>query len=198
VNRISFGTIITLAKSGMLASHVPMLIERSGENLGTLFGHIARGNIQWRETLPAGQGLAVFLGPDAYISPNWYYSQKEGGRVVPTWNYVAIHVRGPVTFFEDTEKIREIVTRLTKHHEAYSKNPWEVTDAPEDYISGELRQIVGFEMPIVKIEGKWKLSQNRPEEDRKSVMKNLQERDNFGDKAVSREMKSRESKPDLR
>ena len=193
VDRISFGTMITVTKSGIMASHVPMLIDRSRGELGTVFGHVARGNSQWRDSSPGSQGLAVFLGPDAYISPNWYKTKEETGKVVPTWNYVAIHVRGPVTFFEDAERLRGIVTKLTEHHEAYSKKPWNVTDAPAAYVSGELRQIVGFEMPIVKIEGKWKLSQNRPEADRNSVMTHLLERDRLRDEEVSYEMKRRES-----
>jgi transcriptional regulator len=191
VNRVSFGTIITLAKSGILVSHVPMLIEGSKGDRGILFGHVARGNMQWRESSPGGEGLAVFLGPDAYISPRWYKSKEETGKVVPTWNYIAIHVRGPVTFFEDTARIREIVTRLTEHHESYEEKPWKVTDAPPDYIDGELRQIVGFEMRIVRIEGKWKMSQNRPEADQNRVMTNLLERDRLRDEEVSYEMKRR-------
>ena len=193
VNRVSFGTIITVTKSGILASHVPMLIDRSKGDPGALFGHVARGNAQWRESSPGGEGLAVFLGPDAYIAPRWYKTKEETGTVVPTWNYTAIHVRGPVTFLEDTARIREIVTKLTEHHEAYSKKPWKVTDAPPDYINGELKQIVGFEMQIVKVEGKWKMSQNRPEADRDSVMINLLERARLRDEEVSYEMKRRGS-----
>ncbi len=193
VNRVSFGTIISMTKSGILASHVPMLIDRSKGDHGILFGHVARGNAQWRGSSPGGEGLAVFLGPDAYISPRWYKTKEETGKVVPTWNYIAIHVRGPVIFFEDTARIREIVTKLTEHHEAYSKKPWKVSDAPPDYINGELKQIVGFEMQIVKIEGKWKISQNRPEADRDSVMINLLERDRLRDEEVSYEMKRRGS-----
>jgi transcriptional regulator len=191
VDHISFGTLVTVNTSGISASHVPMLIDRSRGELGTLFGHVARGNSQWRDSPAGGQGLAIFLGPDAYVSPSWYPTKKETGKVVPTWNYVAIHVRGPVTFFEDIERIREIVTKLTKHHEAGSKKPWEVTDAPADYIDGELRSIVGFEMPIAKIEGKWKMSQNRPEGDRESVITNLMDRHKLRDEEVSREMKGR-------
>lgn len=191
MNRLSFGTIITLTKLGMSASHVPMLIDGSRGGLGTLFGHVARGNAQWRDSPPGGQGLAIFLGPDAYISPSWYTTKKETGKVVPTWNYVAIHVRGPVTFFEETERIRGIVTKLTEHHEADSKKPWQITDAPADYIGGELKQIVGFEMPIAKIEGKWKMSQNRPKSDRESVVTNLLERDRLRDEEVSHEVRRR-------
>ena len=189
VNRLSFGTIITSTKSGIRASHVPMLIDRSRGERGTLFGHVARGNIQWRESSSGNEGLAVFLGPNAYISPSWYKTKQENGKVVPTWNYVAIHVRGSVPFFEGTERLREIVTKLTQHHEVDSKNPWAITDAPADYIEDELKQIVGFEMPIETIEGKWKMSQNRPDADREKVIINLLERDRLRDEEVSREVK---------
>ncbi len=118
--------------------------------------------------------------------------KTENGKVVPTWNYVAIHVRGLVSFFEEAERIRGIVTKLTKHHEAYSKTPWEITDAPSDYVDDELKLIVGFEMPIAKIEGKWKMSQNRPEDDRSNVIVNLLERDRLRDKEVACEMKNRD------
>ena len=192
VNRVSFGTIITTNESRIMASHVPMLIDSSRSERGVLFGHIARGNMQWRESSPGVEGLAVFLGPDAYISPRWYKTKEETGKVAPTWNYVAIHVRGPVTFFEDTARIREIVTKLTEHHEAYSEKPWKVTDAPPDYIDRELRQIVGFDMEIVEIEGKWKMSQNLPETDRKNAIVKLLERDRHRDKEVSSEIKRRE------
>jgi transcriptional regulator len=191
VNRLSFGTIITTTKGGILASHVPMLVDSTRGEFGTLFGHVARGNAQWRDSALGGQGLAVFLGPDAYISPSWYRTKVDTGKVVPTWNYIAIHVRGPVTFFEETERIRGIVTNLTEHHEADSSKPWKITDAPGNYIDEELRQIVGFEMPIVKIEGKWKMSQNRPEADQKNVIARLLERDRLRDKEVSTEMKRR-------
>jgi transcriptional regulator len=159
-----------------------MLIDRSKGDDGILLGHVARGNPQWRESSPGVEGLAVFLGPDTYISPRWYKTKEETGKVVPTWNYIAIHVRGPVTFFEEAARIREIVTKLTEHHEAYSKKPWKVTDAPPDYIDAELRQIVRFEMPVVRIEGKCKMSQNRPDADRNRVMTNLLERDRLREK----------------
>jgi transcriptional regulator len=197
INRISFGTIITMGNSGILASHVPMLIDKSRGERGTLFGHIARGNMQWRESSPENQGLAVFLGPDAYISPNWYETKTETGKTVPTWNYIAIHVRGPVRFFEETERIRDIVTKLTNHHEADSTEPWQVTDAPADYINKELKMIIGFEMPIVKIEGKWKMSQNRSQTDRDSVMSNLVERNRLKDREVAHEMNIRRTEADF-
>jgi transcriptional regulator len=176
IERLSFGTLITVGKSGLFASHVPMLIDRASGERGTLFGHIARGNSQWRDTTPEQEALAVFLGPDTYITPGWYQTKKDTGEVVPTWNYIAVHVRGPVSFFDDPPRLLEIVTKLTKHHEQLSARPWEVTDAPPEYVEKELKSIVGFEVRVTGIEGKWKLSQNRPEADRRGVMKGLSER----------------------
>ena len=188
VDRISFGTLVTAGLSGIIASHIPMLIDRDQGSHGTLFGHLAKGNSQWKDSKPGEEGLAIFLGPDAYITPSWYESKKETGKVVPTWNYITVHVRGPVSFFEDAERLMDIVTKLTKHHEAYSKNPWQVADAPSDYIGRELKSIVGFEMEIARIEGKWKLSQNKPQGDRDGVRKGLAERGRPFDEAVSAEM----------
>jgi transcriptional regulator len=176
VERSGFGTLITNGKSGIVASHIPMLIDKARGEKGVLFGHIARGNQQWRETPPGSEGLAVFLGPDAYITPRWYAKTKEDGKVVPTWNYVTVHVRGPVTFFEDPKKLRQFVTELTKRHEAGAEEPWEVDKAPQEFIRGELRSIVGFEMPISSIEGKYKLSQNRSDADREGAKAGLKGR----------------------
>jgi len=192
VDSISFGTLVTSGRSGILASHIPMLVDRARGDRGTLFGHLARGNSQWRESEP-GEGLAMFLGSDAYITPAWYKSTLETGEVVPTWNYITVHVRGPVTFFDDDRRLLDVVTKLTNHHEAYSKEPWRVTEAPSDYIAKELKSIVGFEMEIAKIEGKWKLSQNRSQADREGVMAGLMERGLPGDGEVSREMQAREA-----
>ncbi|MDA4137308.1 MAG: FMN-binding negative transcriptional regulator [Thaumarchaeota archaeon] len=190
IRKIGFGTLVTSAASGMLASHVPLLLDASRGERGLLYGHIARGNLQWRDTLPGSEGLAIFLGPDAYVTPRWYQTKKEDGKVVPTWNYVAIHVRGPVTFFEDPERLREVVTELTTLHESGAEDPWEVTDAPADYIQTQLKSIVGFEMPIARVEGKWKMSQNRPEPDHEGVIAGLDERDQNRDAEVSAEMRS--------
>jgi transcriptional regulator len=152
---------------------------------------VSRGNHQWRDTPSGSEGLAIFLGPDAYITPRWYQTKKETGEVVPTWNYTAIHARGPVTFFEDAEWLRAAVTSLTRHHESTAENPWEVGDAPEAYIDAQLKTIVGFEMPITSIEGKWKMSQNRPEADREGVIAGLEERNSGLDSDVSNEVRTR-------
>ncbi|HZW84401.1 MAG TPA: FMN-binding negative transcriptional regulator [Nitrososphaerales archaeon] len=191
VERIGFGTLVTNGKSGLYATHIPMLIDPSKGKNGLLYGHIARGNSQWRETPAGSEALAVFLGPDAYITPRWYQETKKTGKVVPTWNYIAIHVRGPITFLQDEGRLREMVTLLTRRQESEAENPWEVESAPQDFIRGELRSIVGFEMPITKIEGKWKLSQNRSEEDREGAKKGLKKRGRPKDLAVLERMKER-------
>jgi transcriptional regulator len=157
----------------MEASHVPMLLDPEPAPFGTLHGHIARSNPQWQRAPAEGDALAIFLGPDAYISPSWYVTKRETGKVVPTWNYVAIHVYGPLRFFDDADRLLAHVTRLTERHEAGRATPWAVTDAPEDYIGEQLKRIVGFEMPITRLEGKWKMSQNRPARDRVGVVEGL-------------------------
>jgi transcriptional regulator len=189
IAKIGFGTLVTTSRSGLLASHIPMMLDTSGGDNGLIYGHLARGNAQWRETPPASEGLAIFLGPDAYVTPRWYETKKEDGKVVPTWNYVAIHVRGPVTFFEDADRLRQVVTRLTLHHESAAEEPWEVADAPEEYVEAQLKSIVGFELPIARIEGKWKMSQNRPEKDYAGVISGLEQRCLGGDPEVSAEMR---------
>jgi len=163
---------------GFEASHVPMLIDPEPTPYGTLRGHVARANSQWRnaEKKPAVgvQALVMFLGPNAYITPSWYATKKQTGKVVPTWNYTAVHAHGAVTFFEDRDRLLDIVTRLTKRHEGQRAAPWAVTDAPADYIATMLKAIVGFEMPIARLEGKWKLGQNRSAEDIAGVREGLQ------------------------
>ncbi len=191
VDRISFGTLVTEGNSGILASHIPMLIDKERGSKGTLFGHLARGNSQWRDSKP-GECLAMFLGPDAYITPSWYETRLETGRVVPTWDYIAVHVRGPVRFFDDQARLMDVVTKLTEHHEAYSKNPWRVGDAPPDYIEKELKSVVGFEMEVGVIEGKWKLSQNRTQADRDGAKAGLVERGLPYDGVVSKGIEAHE------
>ena len=167
MRRIAFGSLVTSA-GGIAASHVPMLIDAAPEPYGTLEGHIARDNPQWRAG--TGEALAIFLGPDTYVSPSWYPSKAKHGRVVPTWNYVAIHAYGRVAFFDDRTRLEALVTRLTATHEAGRPKPWATSDAPRDYLDQMLGAIIGFTLPIVRLEGKWKMSQNRPPEDRAGVV----------------------------
>jgi len=173
MGRIGFGTLVTLGAEGFEASHVPMLVDPTPAPRGTLIGHIARGNGQWRATGAGVAALAMFVGPDAYISPGWYATKRETGKVVPTWNYVAVHAHGRVRFFDEAERLLRLVTRLTEAHEGRRARPWAVTDAPADYIAGMLKGIVGFELPIDRLEGKWKLGQNRSAADRAGVAEAL-------------------------
>ena len=167
-------TLVTLTTDGLIASHVPMLLDPDPGPYGTLLGHVARPNPQARGAVPGVQALAIFQGPDAYITPSWYATKRENGKVVPTWNYVTIHAYGLVEFFDDTERLRAIVTRLTEREERARAEPWAVTDAPADFIEGMLRGIVGFALPIARLEGKWKMSQNRPAQDRAGVAAGLE------------------------
>jgi len=166
--RAGIATLVTAGAGGLEASHVPMLLDAEPAPFGTLLGHIARDNPQWRGG--AGEALAIFLGPDAYVSPSAYPTKKESGKVVPTWNYVAIHGQGPIEWFDDAERLRAIVTRLTQKHEGGRAAPWAVTDAPPDYVAMMLKAIVGFAIPLARLEGKWKMSQNRPPADRAGVV----------------------------
>ncbi len=175
IRRTGLATLVTLGNDGLIASHVPMLLDTEPAPYGTLLGHVARPNPQARGAVPGVEALAIFQGPDAYITPSWYATKRENGKVVPTWNYVAIHAYGPVEFFDDKERLRAIVTRLTERQESTRAEPWAVTDAPADFTDVMLKGIVGFALPIVRLEGKWKMSQNRPAQDRAGVVDGLTE-----------------------
>jgi transcriptional regulator len=167
------GTLVTLGASGLFASHIPLVLEDDGSPFGVLRGHISRANPQWRDFVPTVDALAMFAGQQHYISPNWYPGTKEHGREVPTWNYVVVHASGPLKVIEDHEWLLTNVEKLTNLHEAGSPVPWKVSDAPEDFIRSQLKGIVGLELPIQRLEGKWKVSQNRTERERKGVIDGL-------------------------
>jgi transcriptional regulator len=164
-------TLVTITQDGLIASHIPLLLDPEPAPYGTLLGHLARPNPQARGAI--GEALAIFHGPDAYITPSWYATKRETGKVVPTWNYVAIHAAGPIEFFDDTDRLLDIVTRLTEKQEAGRTAPWAVSDAPANFVQGMLKGIVGFAIPLTRLEGKWKMSQNRPAEDRAGVVAGL-------------------------
>ena len=166
--------LVTTGSRGLDASHFPLLYDPSPVPFGVLRGHMARGNRQWQEYVSGSVALAIFSGPEHYISPTWYSSTKETGKVVPTWNYVAIHARGPLTFHEDRAWLLENVRVLTDEHEKAFAQPWRVEDAPPDYIDKMLGGIVGVELAITSLEGKWKVSQNRALEDRESAIAGLE------------------------
>src|SRR5215469_15589183 len=167
--------LVTLTEQGLVATMLPFIyVPEAGEH-GALHGHVARNNTQWK--LPAlGDSLVIVRGPDAYISPSWYASKAEHGRVVPTWNYVTAHVYGELIVHDDPAWTEDLVRRLTAKHEAGSAHPWSVDDAPPEYIAGQLRAIVGIELAITRIEAKAKLSQNRPEVDVDGVIEGLRAR----------------------
>jgi transcriptional regulator len=161
IRNIKLGTLITLGSEGIEASPLPMLVDPEPGPFGTLYGHLARANPQWKRAASEPEALVTFLGPNAYVTPSWYETKRETGKVVPTWNYITIHAYGSPRFIQDRDELLGIVTRLTNRHESERKQPWAVTDAPADYIDGMLKAIVGFALPITRLEGKWKLSQNR-------------------------------------
>ncbi len=173
IRESGLATLVTVGAAGPFASHVPMLLDANRGKHGTLRGHLARPNPQSKDIVAGQPALAIFLGPDAYISPAWYATKKENGKVVPTWNFVAIHASGPIRFFDDAETLLPLVTELTQKFESKRAEPWAVSDAPADYIQGMLRGIVGFEIEIATLEGKWKMSQNRPAADRTGTVEGL-------------------------
>jgi transcriptional regulator len=173
IRACGLATLVTLTADGMIASHVPLLLDPEKPPFGALIGHLARPNPQAREAI--GDALAIFLGPEGYITPSYYATKRETGKVVPTWNYTAIHAYGRLRFFDDRAELRDIVTRLTDRHENERAAPWLVTDAPADFVQGMLNGIIGFELVITRLEGKRKMSQNRPAADRTGVVTGLRE-----------------------
>jgi len=167
-----FGLLISVGPDGPEANGVPFLLDAGGAPLGVLKSHVARANDQWRN-LDGQRVLIVFQGPQAYVSPSLYETKRETGKVVPTWNYVMVQARGFVRVHEERDWLHAQVSALTKTHEQGRSQPWAVSDAPALYIESQLKGIVGIEIIIDVIEGKWKVSQNRPEVDRRGVAHGL-------------------------
>ena len=161
------GTLVTNGPDGPEATHLPLCLDAGA---GLLRCHMARANSQWRRLQSGGRALVIFAGADHYITPNWYPSKREHGKVVPTWNYVAVHVEGTARLFEDTPSLIRHLNELTDSQEARFPEPWSVADAPPDYVEGLTKTIVGVEIAMDRIEGKWKASQNRSTADRQSVI----------------------------
>ncbi len=176
-------------------SHLPLfLVAEEGEH-GVLYGHLARANPHWRGLAAAGRAVAVFRGAEAYVSPNWYPSKQEHHRVVPTWNYEAVHAEGPVEVIEDPARLLAIVTRLTEANEAAQPRPWQVSDAPEAFIAGQLKGIVGLALRIEVLTGKRKLSQNRPPADRDGAIAALAASPDPRDRATAAAMRQAAENP---
>ena len=170
--------LVTATDDGLLATLMPMLWDEPGSRpglgpWGALVGHIARNNAQWR-TPAIGEAMVIVRGPDAYISPRWYAAKREHGRVVPTWNYVTVQAHGRLVVHDDVDWLETNVRRLTDTHEAQAGEPWSVDDAPRRYIDGQLRAIVGIEVILDRVVGKWKLGQNRSDEDIAGAIEGLE------------------------
>ena len=169
VHAVATAQLVTVGDDGMPdATFLPVLWE--GDRL---VGHLARANAHWRRIVDGSPALAIVTGPDAYVSPSWYATKAEHGKVVPTWNYSVVHLRGSVVVHDDPSWVRSLVTRLTERHESSRDEPWAVSDAPRDYIEKNLRPIVGVEVVVETFEAKAKLSQNRSAEDRAGVARGL-------------------------
>jgi transcriptional regulator len=187
-----FATLVSIGPSGDLwATHLPVVLDPARGAHGVIEGHVARANPHHmlvraaeEQAATTRESLVIFTGPDAYVTPSWYPSKAAHGRVVPTWNYIAVHAYGSLTLREDPSWLLEHVTRLTTQSEAGRPAPWAVSDAPEDYVAEQLKAIVGFELQITRVEGRWKMSQNRPSEDIDGVVKGLGASERPMDRAV--------------
>jgi transcriptional regulator len=169
------GLLITAGPGGLMANAVPFLVYADGSEHGTLRAHVSRANPQWRELAAVEECLVVFQGRQKYITPSWYATKRETGKVVPTWNYITVHAWGHPQAISDAAWLRRQIDDLTSQQEGALPDPWKVTDAPEDFVTAQIKGIVGIEIPIGRIEGKWKVSQNRTEVDRAGVIAGLRE-----------------------
>ena len=172
------GALVVLTARGLDANHVPFEVNPEPAPFGTLRCHVARANPMWREFAVDVGAMVIFQGPQSYVSPGWYPTKREHGKVVPTWNYAVVHAQGPLRVIDDRVWLRQLIERLTNHHEAPRRDPWQVTDAPADFVDTMVNAIVGIEIPIAQLTGKWKVSQNRPTVDREGVVAGLSQQGN--------------------
>lgn len=186
----AFGTLVTAGADGIEATHLPFVLARDEGPLGTLYAHVARGNDHIARH--HGEVLSIFTGPHAYISPNGYPGKATHHREVPTWNYIAVHAYGTPETFTDPDRLLDLLSRLTdqSEHDSGQAQPWKLSDAPADYVAPMLRGIVGIRLPIARIEGKWKLGQNRPAEDREGAAQLLSQSPGDKAQAIAKAMRS--------
>ena len=175
IHASALATLVSMTADGIIASHAPLMLDPDPAPYGTLIGHLAKANQHARAANPGVQTLVIFQGPDGYITPSYYAAKQEHGKVVPTWNYAAIHAYGTLEAFDDPARLLEVVMRLTRRHEKARTKPWAVSDAPENFVQSMLRSIVGIALPIVRLEGKVKMSQNRPAADIAGVIDGLRQ-----------------------
>jgi transcriptional regulator len=189
IERNSFATLVTHGADGLIASHLPFMYRCDEGAHGTLLCHLARPNPQVADLLAGSEALVVFAGPHGYVSPSWYEKKP----AVPTWNYVAVHAYGTPRAIEDSAALIRLVGELAELHEGGRKAPWRLSDEPADYAAGMVRGIIGFAIPIARLEGKFKLSQNRSAVDRRLVVAALRDENDPGASAVAALMESRET-----
>ena len=167
------GLLVTNGHSGLIANPIPFALAPTASSLGTSRAHLSRANPQWKDFDPAQEVLVVFQGVETYITPSWYEAKREHGKVVPTWNYAIVQAYGRMKTIDDPAWLLQQITAITDVQEASRAEPWSVNDAPSDFLAGQLKGIVGIEIEITRIEGKWKVSQNKPEADRRGDAEGL-------------------------
>ncbi len=193
MNANPFATLVT-GTGGLFATHLPLILRPTDGPLGTLEGHVARANAHHKQVTGDTDALVIFAGPHTHITPSWYPSKLENERVVPTWNYVAVHVYGTLRFRDDTEFLQAHVSRLTERHESARGSDWRTDDPPAEYVAQQLMAIVGVEIEIARLEGKWKMSQNRSMADVDGVIEGLRQSGDAQDREVAETMEQRRTK----
>jgi transcriptional regulator len=174
IRKHPLATLVTLSSAGLNANHIPFYLSVEPAPYGALLGHVARANPLWTDYVKDIEVLAIFHGPEAYITPSWYATKQETGKVVPTWNYMTVHALGSLSIKDDSVWLRAQLEALTAHNEAAFEAPWKIADAPRDFTEKLLGSIVGIEIVITKLLGKWKLSQNQPRRNRESIIAGLE------------------------
>jgi len=190
IRAVGFASLVVSGTDGITAAHVPLHLESAGDSV-TLRGHVARANPIWQAVSEPRPALAIFLGANGYVTPQWYPSKQAHGRVVPTWNYIAVHAHGPLRAVDDVAWFRSHLNALVDHHEAHTANPWAMNDAPEDYLHRMMQGIVGLELAVSRMEGIRKLSQNRMADDHAGVIAGLTARGGEDDVEMAHLMSGR-------
>jgi len=181
-------TLVTTGQHGTQANHIPLILKEVAAGEHVLWGHIAKANPLWQELDNSASVLAIFHGPNGYVSPNYYPTKQEHSKVVPTWNYVAVHVRGQLAFIHEDHWKLEMLNNLTAQHESQQKDPWSVNDAPKEFTQSLLGAIVGFEIKVTAIDGKWKAGQNQPNKNRQGTIDGLSVSQNPADRKMAEVM----------
>lgn len=194
IKNYPLAALVSTNINGLEASHIPLQLIESKDTNWKLMGHIARANPLWKTIEDQSKVLVIFQGPQSYISPNWYPTKREHGKVVPTWNYAAIHITGVLTFIHDTKWKMDMLNRLTNQMESDQPKSWKMSDAPGDFIEKQLNAIVGIEILVSHAEGKWKLSQNQPEENQKGVIHGLSNSHKSGERLMAEAVKNQSVK----